>query len=47
MPGDKKYEESSLILKTKVIFTTLSMAGIERLEIQKSLVEYLIIDEAC
>ena len=45
--GDKKYEENSLILKTKVIFTTLSMAGIERLEIQRGLVEYLIIDEAC
>ena len=45
--GDWKYEEASLILKTRVICTTLSMAGIERLDIQKGLVDYLIVDEAC
>lgn len=31
--GDWKYAENALILKTPVICTTLSMAGIERLEL--------------
>ena len=45
--ADWKYEEASLILKTRVICTTISMAGIERLDIQKGIVDYLIVDEAC
>ena len=45
--GNWKVEEASLILKSKVICTTLSMAGIERLEALKGHVDYLIVDEAC
>ena len=45
--GDWKYAENSLILKTPVICTTLSMAGIERLEISRGTIDYLIVDEAC
>jgi superfamily I DNA and/or RNA helicase len=45
--GDWKYASNSLILKTQVIFTTLSTAGIEKLEICKDSIDYLIIDEAC
>ena len=45
--GDWKYAENSLILKTPVICTTLSMAGIERLEIARGAIDYLIVDEAC
>ena len=45
--GNWKVEEASLILKSKVICTTLSMAGIERLEALKGHIDYLIVDEAC
>ena len=45
--GDWKYAENSLILKTPIICTTLSMAGIERLEIARGSIDYLIVDEAC
>ena len=45
--GDWKFAENSLIYKTPVICTTLSMAGIERLEITRGIVDYLIVDEAC
>ena len=45
--GDWKYAENSLILKTPVICTTLSMAGIERLGIARGAIDYLIVDEAC
>ena len=45
--GDWKYAENALILKTRVICTTLSMAGIERLEITRGNIDYLIVDEAC
>ena len=45
--GHARIQEASLILKSKVICTTLSMAGIERLEALKGHVDYLIVDEAC
>jgi len=45
--GDWKYHENSLILKTPIMCTTLSMAGIERLEITSGSIDYLIVDEAC
>ena len=45
--GDWKYCENSLIIKTQVICTTLSMAGIERLDLIKNSIDYLIVDEAC
>jgi len=45
--GDWKYQENALILKTPILCTTLSMAGIEKLEIMKDMVDYLIVDEAC
>lgn len=45
--GDWKYAEASLILKSKILFTTLSMAGIDKFEVVKNQVDYLIVDEAC
>ena len=45
--GDWRHSEASLILKARVLCTTLSMAGIERLEALKGHVDYLIVDEAC
>jgi senataxin len=45
--GDWKYAEASLVLRTPVLFTTCSMAGIERLDVIKGNVDCLIIDEAC
>ena len=45
--GDWKYVENSLVLKTPVICTTLSMAGISRLDLIRNSVDYLIVDEAC
>ena len=42
-----KYAENSLIYKTPVLCTTLAMAGIERLEIARGTIDYLIVDEAC
>ena len=45
--GDWKYAENALILRTPVICTTLSMAGIERMDILRNSVDYLIVDEAC
>lgn len=45
--GDWKYQENALILKTPILCTTLSMAGIEKLEQVKGMVDYLIVDEAC
>lgn len=45
--GDWKYQENALILKTPILCTTLSMAGIEKLEIAKDTIDYLIVDEAC
>lgn len=45
--GDWKYAESSLVIRTPIIFTTCSMAGIEKLDVIKDHVEYLIVDEAC
>jgi hypothetical protein len=47
MTGDWKYQENALILKTPILCTTLAMAGIEKLEIAKDMVDYLIVDEAC
>ena len=47
MGGDWKYTENALILQTPIICTTLSMAGIERLELIRNSVDYLIVDEAC
>ena len=47
LKGDWKYAENNLILKTPVICTTLSMAGIDRLEIARGCIDYLIVDEAC
>jgi len=35
------------MLKAKLVCTTLSMAGTERMEIAKNKFEYLVIDEAC
>lgn len=29
--GDWKYEENALVIKTKIISTTLSMAGIDKM----------------
>ena len=45
--GDWQYAQSSLILRTPLLFTTLSTAGIDRLEVCRDAVDYLIIDEAC
>lgn len=45
--GDWKYLENQIILKSKIICTTLSMSGIEKFDIIKDMVDYLIIDEAC
>lgn len=45
--GDRRYQENSLIHRAKIVLTTLSMSGTERLEIAKDKFEYLIIDEAC
>jgi len=45
--GDWKYAENALILRTPIICTTLSMAGIERLDLLRGSVDYLIVDEAC
>lgn len=47
MGGDWKYQENALILKTPILCTTLAMSGIEKLEIAKDMVDYLIVDEAC
>ncbi len=47
MGGDRRYVENDLIHRSNIICTTLSMSGIERLDIIKDKVEYLIIDEAC
>ena len=45
--GDRKFQENYLVLKAKIVCTTLSMSGIEKLEIGKNNFEYLVIDEAC
>lgn len=45
--GDRKKCEESLILKSKILFTTLSTAGQDRLEILNDHIDFLIIDEAC
>lgn len=45
--GDWKYEENALVIKTKIICSTLSMAGIEKMQLMKDQVDYLIVDEAC
>jgi len=45
--GDWKYASNSLILKSQILFTTLSTAGIDKLDICKDQVDYLIVDEAC
>ena len=45
--GDWQYAENSLILKSQLVCCTLSMAGIEKMNIGKDLFDYLIIDEAC
>lgn len=45
--GDWKYQENALILKTPILCTTLAMAGIEKLEQCKDMIDYLIVDEAC
>lgn len=39
--------ENSLILKSQLVCCTLSMAGIEKMQIAKDLFDYLIVDEAC
>lgn len=33
--GDWKYEENALVVKTKIICSTLSMAGIEKMQLMK------------
>jgi len=45
--GDWQYAENSLILKSQLVCCTLSMAGIEKMNIAKDLFDYLIVDEAC
>ena len=45
--GDWRYQENHIIIKSKILCTTLSMSGIEKLDIVKNQVDYLIIDEAC
>ena len=45
--GDWRNQENVLIDETIIIFTTLSMSGIDKLGRLKDKVEYLIIDEAC
>ena len=45
--GDWQYHENSLILKSQLVCCTLSMSGIEKMNIAKDLFDYLIVDEAC
>lgn len=45
--GDRRYQENSLLLKARLVCTTLSMAGQERMEIVRNKFDYLVIDEAC
>ena len=45
--SDWQYVENSLILRSQLVCCTLSMAGIEKMNIVKDLFDYLIIDEAC
>jgi senataxin len=44
---DWREVEEGIIKNARIICTTLSMSGIEKLEIMKDKFEYLIIDEAC
>ena len=45
--GDWRYLENQIILKANILCSTLSMAGVEKMDIAKDKIEYLIIDEAC
>ena len=46
-PGDWREVEEGIIKKARIVCTTLSMSGIDKLDILKGAFEYLIIDEAC
>jgi superfamily I DNA and/or RNA helicase len=45
--GDWQFAENNLILKSQIICITLSMAGIEKMNLVKGMFDYLIVDEAC
>ncbi len=45
--GDWREVEEGIIKKARIICTTLSMSGIDKLEVLKGAFDYLIIDEAC
>lgn len=44
---DSKVIEKLIILKSKIVCCTLAIAGLEKMELLKDKVDYLIIDEAC
>jgi senataxin len=44
---DWREVEEGIIKNARIVCTTLSMSGIDKLEIMKDKFEYLIIDEAC
>ena len=39
--------EEGIIKQARIVCTTLSMSGLEKLEVLKDQLDYLIIDEAC
>lgn len=45
--GDWKYIENQIILKSKILCATLSMSGVEKFDIVKDQIDFLIVDEAC
>jgi senataxin len=45
--ADWREVEEGIIKRARIVCTTLSMSGIEKLEALKDQFEYLIIDEAC
>lgn len=47
IPGDWIYHQNKLLMHSKIICSTLSMSGIEKLELTMDQFDYLLIDEAC
>ena len=45
--ADWREIEEGIIKRARIVCTTLSMSGLEKLEVLKDHLEYLIIDEAC
>lgn len=45
--SDWRYIEHDIILKSKIICCTLAISGLEKLEIVRDQLDYLIVDEAC